>query len=56
VDFDALEREGLVAKLKVDTRKARDSFGLAERDLKTARKIMEEDLDWAYSIAYNAML
>lgn len=56
MDFDVLEREGLVAKLKVDKRKVRDSFGLAERDLKTAKKIMEEDLDWAYSIAYNAML
>ncbi len=28
----------------------------ADRDLKTARKIMAEDWDWAFAIVYNAVL
>ena len=32
------------------------SLRLARRDLKTAKKIVSEDPDWGYNIAYNAML
>ena len=51
-----MEREGLIKSLPVNKGKVKDSFKLAERDLKTATKILREDHDWAFSIAYNSML
>ena len=54
--FDELEKRGLIKSLPVDRRRVVDSIELAERDLKTANKILEEDHDWAFSIAYNSML
>ena len=56
MNLEELEREGLIKGLPVDKGRVKDSFALAERDLKTATKIMEEDHDWAFSIAYNSML
>lgn len=53
---DELEREGLVKKLPYDREKVMDAIGLAHRDLKTARSILDSDRDWAYTIAYNAVL
>jgi len=56
VKYKELEREGLIKSLPVNRRKVEDSFKLAERDLRTATKILKEDHDWAFSIAYNSML
>lgn len=56
LSFDELERDGLIRRLPVDKNKVRDSFNLAQRDLKTSRKLLKEDADWAFSIAYNAIL
>ena len=33
-----------------------DCLQLAERDIETANKIVNDDSDWGFSIAYNAML
>jgi uncharacterized protein (UPF0332 family) len=33
-----------------------DCLNLAERDIATAKKIIAENADWGYNIAYNAML
>ena len=54
--IDELEREGYIKKLPVDRRKVDDSLKLAERDLEFARNILNKNYDWAFSIAYNAML
>lgn len=54
--FKELEREGLIKSLPVNRRNVKDSFKLAERDLRTSTKILKEDHDWAFSIAYNSML
>ncbi len=54
--FEELEKEGLIKSLPVDKRRVKDSFELAERDLRTATKILKDDHDWAFSIAYNSML
>lgn len=51
-----LERERLIARLPVDRRKVKDALNLARRDLRVARKILPENRDWAFSIAYNSML
>ena len=37
--FEELEREGLIKSLPVSREKVKDSFKLAERDLRTATKL-----------------
>ncbi len=40
----------------MDMKKVEDSLNLAKRDVNVARSVLEENCDWAFSIAYNAML
>lgn len=40
--YKELEREGLIKSLPVNWRRVKDSFKLAERDLRTATKILTE--------------
>lgn len=54
--IDALEREGLIRRLPFDRRRVDEAVALADRDLVVAGKVLELDPDWAYAIAYNAML
>jgi uncharacterized protein (UPF0332 family) len=54
--IEDIEREGLVKKLPYDRKKVTDAIALAHRDLRTARTILNTDRDWAYTIAYNAIL
>lgn len=54
--IEELERDGLIKKLPVDRKKIRDAMALAHRDVKTSRAILANDCDWAYTIAYNAIL
>lgn len=56
LSFDDLERDGLIRRLPVDGTKVRDSFALAQRDIKTSKSLLGRDPDWAFSIAYNAIL
>ena len=51
-----LEREGYIKKLPVNKQKVNDALNLARRDSNTAKTILGKDYDWAFSIAYNAML
>jgi uncharacterized protein (UPF0332 family) len=54
--LDELEAEGLIAKARIGRDKIDDSLNLARRDTETAGTLVGTDNDWAYSIAYNAML
>jgi uncharacterized protein (UPF0332 family) len=54
--IEDLEREGLIRKLPYDRKKVKDAVALARRDLVTCRAILPTDTDWAYTIAYNAVL
>jgi uncharacterized protein (UPF0332 family) len=54
--IDDLERQGLIRKLTVDQKKVNDALAHAHRDLTTAGTILPNDQDWAYTIAYNAVL
>ena len=40
----------------MDMKKIEDSLNLAKRDVNVARSVLNENCDWAFSIAYNAML
>jgi uncharacterized protein (UPF0332 family) len=54
--IDDIERDGLIKRLPFDRKKVEDAIALAHRDLRTARTILNTDRDWAYTIAYNAIL
>jgi uncharacterized protein (UPF0332 family) len=54
--IDDLKREGLIKTLPIDQRKVEDARALALRDLATARTLLDSNQDWAYNIAYNAVL
>jgi len=54
--LEELERQGYIKKLPIDRKKVKDSLSLAERDIATATTLLNLDTDWAFSIAYNAML
>ncbi|MFY9800867.1 MAG: HEPN domain-containing protein [Methanoregula sp.] len=54
--IDDLKRQGLIKTVPVDKKKIQDARDLALRDIITARTILGSDLDWAYTIAYNAIL
>lgn len=54
--IEDLEREGLIKKLPIDQKKVSDSLALAHRDITTSRLLLASDHDWAFTIAYNAIL
>ena len=54
--LDELEREGYIKRLPEDKKKVKDALNLATRDAKVAKDVFKDDYDWAFSIAYNAML
>jgi uncharacterized protein (UPF0332 family) len=54
--IEDLKRQGLIKMVPVDKKKIQDARDLALRDIATARTILSSDLDWAYTIAYNAIL
>lgn len=55
--FGKLEKKGYIRTLSPDLRRVDDSLRLAQRDAKTAQKmLLTEEYDWAFNIAYNSML
>jgi uncharacterized protein (UPF0332 family) len=54
--IDALLRSGRIRRESVSPAEIRDALRLADRDLRVARKIMAEDIDWGFTVAYNAVL
>ena len=54
--IDDLKREGLIKPLPIDQKKIEDARALALRDIATARTLLDTNQDWAYNIAYNAVL
>ena len=51
-----MEKAGLIESCQVSKREIKDLLELARRDIKTARELMNLDLDWALIVAYNAAL
>ena len=55
-NYSELIKDNRIKAGKFSRKQVRDCLNLAERDIKTARKIAAENPDWGYNIAYNAML
>lgn len=56
MNLSDLLKEGRVRRVEPDLIQAKECIGAAKRDISVARKILDDDYDWAFSIAYNAML
>lgn len=56
MNLDDLLKQGLIKHFKSSSAQVRDRLNLAKRDIVTARKLLGSDSDWAFSIAYNALL
>jgi len=54
--YDDLLRSGRIRKEKVSEAEIRRALERSERDLTTAQKLMGEDRDWGFAVAYNAVL
>lgn len=54
--YEELLKAGRIRKEKVSQTEIVRALERAERDLKTARKIMAEDWDWGFAVTYNAVL
>lgn len=56
MNYKDLEKDNLIAPFKAPKEQITKELKLAERDIKVSRKTLDEDNDWAFSIAYNAIL
>lgn len=54
--YDDLLKSGRIRKEDVSQKEIHQALDRAERDLKSARRFMEQDWDWSFAIAYNAVL
>jgi len=56
MSFEKLLADGKIHPFRATPEEIKNTFELAERDLKTAKKNLPGDSDWAFSITYNAIL
>lgn len=56
MNYSELQNSGLIHPYHGSKKQVQKRLQLAERDIKTSQKIVAEDWDWAFSIAYNALL
>lgn len=54
--YEDLIESGRLRKQKVSRDEILRALERADRDLRTARKIMAEDWDWGFAVSYNAVL
>ncbi len=54
--YDELLKSRRIRAERIAQKEVRRAMELAERDLRTAQKMMGEDRDWGFAIAYNAVL
>jgi len=56
MSLENLVKEGKVKSIKSSKQEIKEILSLAERDLKMAEFVINQDWDWAFSISYNAVL
>jgi uncharacterized protein (UPF0332 family) len=56
VPFEALLNQRRIHAHRATPGEIAQLLALADRDIHLARRVMAEDWDWAFSIAYNAVL
>jgi uncharacterized protein (UPF0332 family) len=56
MSYEELLNKGLIKRFKASPSQVKNRIELAKRDIKAARLMMANDRDWAFSMAYNAIL
>jgi len=56
VPYDDLLRSGRIRREDISPAEVLRALERADRDLRTARRILTEDPDWGFAVAYNAVL
>ena len=56
MDYETLLNKGLIKRFTSSPPQAENRIELAKRDIKAAKAMMSIDRDWAFSMAYNAIL
>ncbi len=56
MSYEELLNKGLIKRFEASPSQVKNRIELAKRDIKAARLMMANDRDWAFSMAYNAIL
>ncbi len=56
MDYDELLKARRIRRHKASREEIRQALDLARRDLQTARMLLNQDWDWSFAVAYNAVL
>jgi len=56
MSIDDLLRSGRIRREAVSRAEIHEALKLADRDLRVARKLMADETDWGFTVAYNAVL
>jgi uncharacterized protein (UPF0332 family) len=56
MSYEELLNKGLIKRFKLYPSQVKNRIELAKRDIKSARAMMANDRDWAFAMAYNAIL
>jgi len=56
MSIEKMAREGSIHPFRATADEISKAMAIARRDLALAESILDESLDWSYSIAYNAVL
>jgi uncharacterized protein (UPF0332 family) len=56
MSYENLLRRGKIAPYHASKQEVHSLLDVAKRDLRTAEQTMDIDIDWCYSITYNAIL
>ena len=56
MEYDELLNSRRIREEKVSRVEVKHALERAERDLQTARMLMEQDRDWSFAVAYDAVL
>lgn len=56
MSYEELLRKRIIEPVDVSCEETADLLRVARRDIKTAKNLIAMDLDWAFAIAYNAIL
>jgi uncharacterized protein (UPF0332 family) len=56
MSIDDLLRSGHIRRETISRAEIHEALKLADRDLRVARKLMTDETDWGFTVAYNAVL
>jgi len=56
MSYEELLHKGLIKRFKTSPAQVNNRMELAKRDIKAAKAMLANDRDWAFSMAFNAIL